>query len=80
MCDKKSFGDTELGQLLGAALIILSICLGVGGCLCLAGSDAKNGRCNKHEDYIFIGIYNNLRVQWGTMLVGLGNIIVGVKL
>jgi len=41
MCDKKSFGDTELGQLLGAALIILSICLGVGGCLCLAGSDGS---------------------------------------
>ena len=33
MKDKKPFGDTELGDSLGIAAIILAVCLGVGGCI-----------------------------------------------
>jgi hypothetical protein len=32
MSENKTFGDTDLGLCLGIAVIILSLCLGIGGC------------------------------------------------
>jgi hypothetical protein len=29
----RRFGDTELGRGIGSALVILALCLGIGGCL-----------------------------------------------
>jgi len=44
--NKNSFGDTEMGAALGlgicSSLIILALCLGIGGCCHLAGLNIDN--------------------------------------
>jgi hypothetical protein len=41
--DGKKFGDTDLAQCIGLSLIILAICIGIGGCIHLIDSDYKPG-------------------------------------